>query len=946
MPNEGRSPSRELTFVPEMSGLPPKKRCGAPFLRIVVVLCVLLPGAVLSFAPRLGYAAALEPYGRGCTVRVGGFMHEEADGPEGRDGYIYEYLLAIAQFTGWKYEFIDGTLAETQKRLERGEADLVGYLRKDPELERRLAFSTLSSGSSVQCLAVKSGDGRFSYEDFRSFNGARAALVTGNPDNEKYLAYCRDNGFVTKNVMYPTYRQACDAVAAGEADILFSDNFRKNGGFQIVARFAPENFYFAVNKNNQALLEKLDDALNELSALYPSFSSDLYDKYYGAEREMPVVFTREEREYIKSSPEIVVLYDDVWPPMEYYDAQKKKFSGIVPDIIALISEKSGLKFTANGRGAAADDRAEMMKTRKNIVRSMTYDYVWAAKNGAHVTPPFAKASVVCVKKSRSSSVDSAAVLDRSYISFNARKFAPGVKRVLCQSAPDCIKAVKDGKVGCAFINAYEAGYYSSFAKYRGLYYSGVAGVTQRLSLGVSAESDPPLLSIISKTLDSLPASAVREIVRKNTEEFYQPRWSDVVYTNPAEAAAMAVFLTAVLLSLALLCCMYKIKKEQGEALARANEAKSKFLASVSHEIRTPLTTIIGINDEIAELACSGEIKAASEKIEKASRHLLSLINDVLDMSKINEGKTELRCETFDLAETVRAVGLIYADAALRQGLTFRLIPFEESLFVSADELRIKQILINLISNAIKYNRPGGVVTLRSELLAADETTAQVKFSVEDTGIGIHKENLGAIFAEFEMEERGRKAIRGTGLGLAIASKIAALMGSRINVESELDKGSRFWFVLRLRRAPSAPRASEGGIPDGRAFKGKKVIVAEDHPINAAIVRRMLEKDGVECLMAGNGKIGADIFAGSKPGEIAAVLMDIQMPVMDGYEAARAIRGMRRADAVTVPIIALTANAFDEDVKKAREAGMDEHLAKPVDPNLLRETLARYLKPPR
>ncbi len=939
LPGTDMSAGRELMPVYENANRQPKRGGRAPCLWGRLALCIILSALAVLSPCEHGEAAPAEQYGRGAVLRVGSFLYGDDGMPGGHNGYIYEYFLAIAQFTGWKYEFINGTLAETLGRLERGEVDVVGYLRKDRDREKKLAFTALASGRNAYCLVVRRDDDRFAYEDFASFDGARTALVAGNPNNGKYFDYCRSKGFATGNQFYPNYEEAGLAIAAGKADILFSDNFRMDGGLKVVARFAPENFYFAVRKDNIALLEKLNMALNQINFSYPGFNSDLYNKYYGAERETPVVFTREEREYIKSSPRVVALYDEGWHPMEYYDAREKKFSGIVPEIVELISEKSGIKFAAE-----SVDRPEGgTKGEKNIVSAMTYDYAWAAEKGAHVTPPFTQAMVVCVRKSRSAPAVSAAVTDRKYISSRVRKFVPGLKYDYYPSALDCIEAVRTGEAGCAFINAYEAGYYSSFAKYRNLYYIGVSGETQRLSLGVSAEADPLLFSIITKTLESLPASDIRDIVRRNTEKFYQPKWSDIFYTDPMKAGALAGLFAATLAAFLFLCGMYKIKKEKNEELELANEAKSKFLASMSHEIRTPLTTIIGINDEIAEAESLAEIKTASAKIKKASRHLLSLINDVLDMSKINEGKMELRKESFDLAETVRAIGLIYSDAAARQGLAFRLASFEGSLYVLSDELRIKQLLINLISNAIKYNRPGGEVTLRAELLRAAEREAVVSFSVEDTGIGIEKENIDAIFTEFKQEGRNSGAIKGTGLGLAIASRIAAMMGSWINVESELDKGSRFSFELCLERAPAVSARPDASRKSGEYLKGRRMIIAEDHPVNANIVRKILEKKGIECLMADNGKICADIFAASEPGDIDAVFMDIQMPIMNGYEAARAIRNMKRADALTVPIIALTANAFDEDVEKTRAAGMNAHVVKPIDISVLYRVLAKFFE---
>lgn len=413
---------------------------------------------------------------------------------------------------------------------------------------------------------------------------------------------------------------------------------------------------------------------------------------------------------------------------------------------------------------------------------------------------------------------------------------------------------------------------------------------------------------------------------------------------------LSLLLAFALFTSALRKAQRKLELNNQE-LSRANRAKTDFLSNMSHDMRTPMNVILGVTALLRDRTDPREIRKDVEQIEQSSKYLLSIINETLDMSKIESGKIEFHPEPVDrqlLTDNLLTTAKVLA---AQKGVRFKAeLPALDSECrhpVQVDVARVEQIFVNLFSNAIKFTPPGGLVTFRMETILLTANTINDRFIVADTGIGMSKEFQAHMFEPFSQEGRSNTSREsGTGLGLAIVKRIIDLMNGTIAVESELNQGTTITIELPLPlcSATVVPAAKPPAQPVALScLQGKMVLLCEDHPLNAEIASRLLKKQGVLTEVAANGQIGVDLFRKSPPHTYAAILMDIRMPVLNGLEAAKAIRSLPdREDAHTIPIIAMTANTFDEDVRQCLKAGMTAYLAKPVDPERLYQVLAQAL----
>lgn len=393
------------------------------------------------------------------------------------------------------------------------------------------------------------------------------------------------------------------------------------------------------------------------------------------------------------------------------------------------------------------------------------------------------------------------------------------------------------------------------------------------------------------------------------------------------------------------------KKRLAQALKKAEEAsraKADFLASMSHDMRTPMNTILGLvalmRDEVDDPAA---IEDSLDKIQSASDFMLSLVNDILDRAQIEDGSLVLKKEPYAYQDFLASMKNMFDPLCVRKGIRFEFEEVTTSLIVLTDQGRLNQIFFNILSNAVKYTPRGGCVSYHTENLEVGETSVSCDYVISDTGVGMSEEFQARMFEPFSQEDRRvTSELRGSGLGLGIAKSLVEAMGGTIAVKSQQGVGTTITIHLGFELAPPGSiKEPESYTPACPAtLSGKRVLLAEDHPLNSVIAQRLLEKRGMIVTTAENGKVAVDAFKASPLNGFDVILMDIRMPEMSGLEAARVIRALDREDAARIPIIAMSANAYQEDIRKSIDAGMNKHLPKPVDPAVLHQTLEEFLRP--
>ena len=903
------------------------------------------------------------------TVRVGFFAFEgyHMIDEQGRySGYGYEILQHMAGYTNWKYEYIgyDKSWSEMQDMLENGEIDLLTSAQMTPERLRRFYFSDEAVGTSSAILTVKTGNTDYEQNDYEHWNGIRVGMIKGNSRNDRFAEYAEENGFTYQPVYYEYTEDMLKALETGEEiDAILTSNLRTINGEWILAQFDTSPFYVMVQKGNTKLLNQINYAIDQMDSNEPGIRTKLMHQYYKFSNGDEIAFTQEERDYIDSmrgeTLTAVVNPDNF--PFSYRENGEMK--GIIYEIAEKIIQRSKLNIQFVEVNNFKEYTELVKSGNVDICFDANYDFVTAEQLGNRLTTPYLDVSVSKVFLKDQDTFSSVALLKDSVIS--QKNYDYFVQRydslTYYDTLEEVVKAVAVGRQDAAYLYRRTAGLVVQRDVKNQLTQEDVYGLETSFSTAVDADNDPRLYSVISKSVFSIEEEDI-SIIDDTYSNVKSEQFSLIgsIYDNPIAFMLIMVALFVIMIMLVAVLLMKRrrvrelaklVEEERRnqlltDALAAAEEAnvaKNQFLSRISHELRTPLNAIIGFM-ELAKDADEEKVRDYLANSEIAAKQLLSIINDVLDMSSIEAGKLKIAQVPFDFKELIHSISSVYEIQCSAKGISFKtqyLTSVEEWLV--GDQLRVNQILMNLLGNAIKFTERGTVSLLISQHAAAGQEIF-IRFKVTDTGCGMSEDLKKRLFKPFEQENsKTAQKYGGSGLGLSIVKNLVHMMEGAISVESELDHGTTFVVDLPFTKVKDQADNSAATQYQRNDFEHKRVLIVEDNEMNRMVTEGLVSRLGIECECAEDGRIAVDKFNQSEEGYYDAILMDIQMPNMDGFEATKTIRGSNHPDAQKIQIIALTANAFNEDIAKTLSSGMNAHVAKPIEPEILEETLHEILR---
>ena len=908
----------------------------------------------------LGVCLSVPVRAEGRVVRVGYYMfdgYQMEDEDQVRSGYGYDFLQELARYTGWQYEYVGYHLgwARLQQMLDAGEIDILTSARKTPARERDYIFSQ-GIGQSAGILTVKSGSDRVTMGSYATYEGLRVGLIRDSSINENFRRFAARKGFQYVPVEFLNADEMSEALQSGSIDAVCTTNLRRTKNEWIIDQFDLDDFYIMARPDRADLLAEADAGIQQMDFYTPGWRTRLWDTYYRRDFGNQIALTGEEKEYIRQLQEQDVVFTAVVNPDDapYSYFENGEARGIIPELFAEISRRTGLKF----RILPTADRAaywQAIASRAVDIRMDAYvDYDQAEKAGYQLTMPYISTMISQISlKTLQQKPQRIALLqeaDPLPVYHGIMQSAADIQYYA--SRQECLEAVLSGRADAAYVYPYTAQEYLRGANGDQLAVLTLPQQEASFAIGVSVQQDHRLLSILDKAVASVNANYTNRLIMEyltRPESFTLQRF---FVRYPYARLGMVVVL-AVLLSLALIAVnrqrtlrLIRDKNLQlQEATQRAeagNEAKSRFLSGISHDMRTPLNGIIGFTAFALQEEDAAKKQQDLQKVQQSSAILLDLINNTLEMSRIESGKFTLLPERVMVQELIRNIIVVIQAEADKKQVDFQTdIDAPEDSCILADRLKLQEIFLNLLSNAVKYTPSGGHVRLLVQV-----HSQSLHIVVDDDGIGISPEFLPHIYDSFAQERAAEmRTVPGTGLGLAIVRKIVDLMQGHIQAESEKGKGTRFTVTLPVEfpvQEDGAAAASEGRLQDVSVLKGRHVLLCEDNELNREIAVVLLEQQGMQVDCAVNGRQGLEIFEQSAAQTYDLILMDIHMPEMDGYVATRAIRALPRKDAEAIPIIAMTADAYAEDVQKCLAGGMDGHVAKPIDSAQLYGVLADAL----
>ena len=931
---------------------------------VCAVLCLLL---LLSVALPVKAAAETAPVK---VVRVGSFedTFNYCNEKGARKGYGYELLETLSGYTGWQFEYVTCDWSDCFEKLENGEIDIMGGISYTEDRAEEMLFSDEPMGEEKYYLYADLSRTDLPTSDYKTLNGKKIGVLMGAESEVMLTEWEEKYGLKTQHVNISNNEDVKQKLANHEIDCFVSleESYWAELGISTITRVGKSSIYYVLNKDRSDLKEELDNAMRALDEEAPFYTADLCKKYFSLDYKP--ILTGEEKAWLKEHGAIRMGFLTSDSGVSTYDPATGEITGTITDYIQFARDCLGnqeLEFRLVGYD---DKEAEL-----NALKSGEIDMIFHFDQSPNLAEEYRlartnttwTANMMVVTNKQlfiENQVNRVAVPQNKisltrYIAF----YYPQWEIVDCDTQEDAIKLVKDGQADC-FITGI-----SSEAKYSKNYgFYSVPLPNPANSCFAVKSGNRSLLSILNKTIKAMPANMLTSSLAMHKSSARKVTLSEFIRDNFFMVLLVSSIFVAVIL-LTILKLLLKARKAEAAARKAANDtqelnaklqiaaenaesanrAKSTFLFNMSHDIRTPMNAIIGYADLASRHSDDpAKLKKYMENIQVCGQNLLMLLNNVLDLARIENDKTEIEYSVSDIEKDFRNCLAMFRNQADSKGQTLTVTTQLPYPYIYADIPHLTEVCTNLVSNAVKYTGAGGTIRCGvTQKPGEKEGWCDTVVTVADNGIGMSQEFQKHIFEPFERERTSTVSkVEGSGIGMGIVKKLVGLMGGTVEVESKIGAGSTFTVTIPCRIASEDEIQAKREInpSDQKCLCGTRILLTEDNDLNAEIATELLQEEGCTVDRAKDGVECVDMLEKAANGTYQLILMDVQMPVMNGYDATKKIRRMDDPQKANIPIVAMTANAFSEDKQVALDAGMNDHIAKPINMSVLVPTLRKYL----